>query len=734
MTQSAEVVTTRQRGGMLVLMFTATIFTSALLLFFVQPLYTRMVLPQIGGAAAVWTTAMLFFQTVLIGGYLYAHLMNRYLTVPVQIAVHIGLVLLALTALPLAVPDSWTYDATQPVVTQTLWLYALGVGLPFAVLSANAPLIQSWYRRSGGPSAEDPYFLYAASNLGSLVALLAFPLVAEPLFGVSAISVGWSVGFVILGPMLLLSGLAARGPAGPAQADLHSALPATSGVRPQQLLLWAFLAFLPSSLMLCVTTKISTDLGSFPLIWVIPLALYLLTFVLVFSARSPLTAARLRLVLPVALIALIYFTFKPAGTLTDFGAMLVAFFVIALAAHRILFDARPDARNLTVFYLTMSIGGALGGVFNSIIAPVAFDRLTEYPVTVGLCVLLLLAERSRNLPRELAMGLVLSLVLLLPLLNFVPGLANLTVDQRVAGVMVLLAVAYLAFYRQRWVPVVATICVMGLWGSFGREEAVLYDRSFFGLHIVKDEDDGLRKYSNGTTIHGAQRLSELGQRPLPLYYYHPNGPLAQVLASDRAAGATEIGVIGLGIGAMSCYRRPGQEWHFYEIDQKVVDIALDPDLFSFMDQCGKDLNLHLGDARIVLQGQTDQTYDILVIDAYSSDAIPVHLATLEATQLYMDRLREDGLLLFHISNRFYDLSLPLAGLAQELGLEARIWNREIPDGAVFEEGDVPSAVVALARTPAALGALATDPRWVPLAAPKIPFWTDDHADLLSALR
>jgi hypothetical protein len=276
--------------------------------------------------------------------------------------------------------------------------------------------------------------------------------------------------------------------------------------------------------------------------------------------------------------------------------------------------------------------------------------------------------------------------------------------------------------------------VMGLWGSFGREEAVLYDRSFFGLHIVKDEDDGLRKYSNGTTIHGAQRLSELGQRPLPLYYYHPNGPLAQVLASDRAAGATEIGVIGLGIGAMSCYRRPGQEWHFYEIDQKVVDIALDPDLFSFMDQCGKDLNLHLGDARIVLQGQTDQTYDILVIDAYSSDAIPVHLATLEATQLYMDRLREDGLLLFHISNRFYDLSLPLAGLAQELGLEARIWNREIPDGAVFEEGDVPSAVVALARTPEALGALATDPRWVPLAAPKIPFWTDDHADLLSALR
>ncbi|WP_245990087.1 fused MFS/spermidine synthase [Tabrizicola piscis] len=732
MTQSADMVVSRQRGGLMVLLFTVTIFTSALLLFFVQPLYTRMVLPQIGGAAAVWTTAMLFFQTVLIGGYLYAHLMNRHLPVNLQIVVHIALVLLALTALPLAVPDSWAYDPAQPVVTQTLWLYALGVGLPFAVLSANAPLIQSWYRRSGGPSADDPYFLYAASNLGSLVALLAFPLVAEPLFGVSAISVGWSVGFVILGPMLLLSGLAARGSAMPDLPASPTTLPPTDRITPQQLALWAFLAFLPSSLMLCVTTKISTDLGSFPLVWVIPLALYLLTFVLVFSVKSPLTAGRLQLVLPFALITLIYFTFKPAGTLTGFAAMLVAFFIIALAAHRILFDARPDARHLTVFYLTMSIGGALGGVFNSIVAPIVFDRLTEYPVTVGLCIFLLLAERSRNLPRELAMGLVLSLFLLLPLLDFVPVVRDLTVDQRVIAMLLLLALAYLLLYRQRLVPVMAAISVMGIWGVFGREDAVLYDRSFFGLHIVAD-DEGLRRYSNGTTIHGAQWLNERGQRPTPLYYYHPNGPLAQALATPRAASAKEIGVIGLGIGAMTCYSRPDQDWHFYEIDQKVVDIARDPDLFDFMAQCGQDVQLHLGDARIVLQGQTDQKYDILVIDAYSSDAIPVHLATLEAAQLYMDRLNDGGLLLFHISNRFYDLSLPLSGLAQELGLEARIWNRGSSD-TPFAEGDTASAVVALARSSEALGELATDPRWVPLGAPQIPFWTDDHADLLSALR
>lgn len=732
MTDSAEVIVSRQWRGMLVLLFTATIFTSALLLFFVQPLYTRMVLPQIGGAAAVWTTAMLFFQTVLIGGYLYAHLLDRHLPVKAQIAVHVGLVLLALTALPLAVPGNWSYDPGKPVVTQTLWLYALGVGLPFAVLSANAPLIQSWYRRSGGPSADDPYFLYAASNLGSLVALLAFPLVAEPLFGVTAISDGWSVGFVLLGPMLLLSGLAARGPAISAPRPSIKATPRMAGLRPRQLGLWAFLAFVPSSLMLCVTTRISTDLGSFPLVWVIPLALYLLTFVLVFSTRSPSTSGRLRLVLPFALIGLIYACFLPTGTLAGFAGMLLAFFVVALMAHRLLFEARPDAADLTVFYLTMSIGGALGGVFNSIVAPLAFDRLSEYPVTVALAALFLLSGRSRNLPREMGLGIVLSMILLLPMLDLLPFQAGVSVEWRVAGVLALLAVAYVALYRQRLVTVVAAVCVIGIWGQFGRAAAVLEDRSFFGLHFVKDEAE-LRRYSNGTTIHGAQLLAELGQRPTPLYYYHPNGPLAQVFATEAAAKADAVGVIGLGVGAMSCYRRPGQDWHFYEIDQKVVDIALDPALFDFMTRCGQGVKLHLGDARIVMQGQTNQKFDILVVDAYSSDAIPVHLATVEAVQLYLDRLEEDGILLFHISNRFYDLSLPLAGLAKELGLEARIRVRthdEVQPGT----GDVPSSVVALARTKAALSEIGQDLRWIPLAEPRIPVWTDDHADLLSALR
>jgi hypothetical protein len=730
MSTTAAVAREEQASRLIPVLFTATIFTSALLLFFVQPLFTRMVLPQIGGAAAVWTTAMLFFQTVLIGGYLYAHILTRYVPPLAQVAIHIALLLLALLFLPLAVPDGWQYDPSRPVVTQTLWLYALGVGLPFAVLSATAPLIQSWYRRSGGPSADDPYFLYAASNFGSLVALLAFPLVAEPLFGISAISGAWSVGFIALGPLLLLSGLAARGPTLAAAVD-----PADEGstsLRPATLAYWAFLAFLPSSLMLCVTSKISTDLGSFPLVWVVPLALYLLTFVLVFSARSPLTADRLRRILPIAIAILVYFSLIRTATLTGFVMVLGAFFVASLLAHRLLFDTRPDARHLTVFYLTMSVGGALGGLFNSILAPLVFDRLLEYPVTLALFALFIAARPATNLPREIALGLGLALIALLPLIIESSILEALGGRGRVLMSVSVLLLVYAFFRQMPAVAVSATIAVLAMWTMIGGGNVLLIDRSFFGQHIVTVHSM-YRDYSNGTTVHGAQLLEETGERPTPLTYYHPQGVMAQIVSSERGAKAETIGIVGLGTGALSCYSRPGQDWHYYEIDQKVVDIALDPTLFTFMTDCAKDGKIHLGDARIVLQGQKDLTFDILVIDAYSSDAIPVHLATVEAMQLYLDRLADDGVLVFHISNRFYDLAQPLAAVARELGLEGRV-RRQRPNELEGLVGAFPSEVVVLARTQAALGEPATDTRWLALPEPQIGLWTDDHADILSALR
>jgi len=723
---------------LIAVLFTVTIFTSALLLFFVQPLYTRMILPQIGGAAAVWTTAMLFFQTVLIGGYLYAHLLTRHFKRGKQVALHVAFLILALTALPLAVPDSWQYDPGKPVVIQTLWLYALGVGLPFAVLSANAPLIQAWYRTSGGPSAGDPYFLYGASNLGSLIALLSFPLVAEPIFGVSAISVGWSVGFVILGPMLLVCGLTAVGAAAK-EPNPNLSGSASEGleadnrpVRPLQLGWWSLLAFLPSSLMLSVTSKISTDLGSFPLVWVVPLALYLLTFVLVFSTRTPLTAARLRLIAPAALGLLIYFCLIPTTSLTGFALLLLAFFLISLLAHRLLYDSRPDARHLTVFYLTMSVGGAIGGIFNSIVAPLVFNGLTELPVTVALAALLMLTPSTWTVPRTLALGLLLAMAATVPMLLPLPELGLDAATMKVGLTVGLLVLFLVVFTRLRLAAITAVVVVLGLWTLNTRQELVLQDRSFFGLHLVVDRPE-FRAYSNGTTLHGAQLRDEGGERPTPVLYYHPNGPMAQIVNGSLGERARTVGIVGLGIGALACYARPGQDWHFYEIDQKVVDIALDPTLFTFMSDCGAGASLHLGDARIVLQGQAGLFYDLLVIDAYSSDAIPVHLATVEAIALYLERLQEEGLLVFHISNRYYDLSQPLAAAVQSLGLTARIQVRT-GDHISNTPTDTPSNVVVLARSEADLGDVATDPRWTNLPEPRIQVWTDDHANLLSALR
>jgi hypothetical protein len=713
-------------------LFTLTIFASALLLFFVQPLFTRMVLPQIGGAAAVWTTAMLFFQAVLIAGYLYAHLITRHLAPRHQVALHAVLLLAALAFLPLAVPGGWRYDPAAPVVTQTLWLYALGVGLPFAVLSANAPLIQAWYGRTGGPSSADPYFLYAASNLGSFIALLGFPLAAEPLFGVSAISLGWSGGFVLLAGLLVACGLvAARSRALPEVQAARAEADATPWPR---LALWAFLAFLPSSLMLCVTTKISTDLGSFPLVWVVPLALYLLTFVLVFSAASPLTSARLRWVFPPALAVLAYFSISTADRLGDFALLTAAFFLASLMAHRLLFETRPGRGGLTLFYVVMSVGGALGGLFNSIVAPIAFDRLTEFPVTVVLMGLLLLRPvGGRSAVLQAVLGLALGVLALYVFAGLLPGLGGADRALRSALAVAILLAVLVALPRAGVAgAVLAAVLILPPAFLIGRQEP-LVDRSFFGLHLVRDAG-GLRLYSNGTTVHGAERLERGAGLPQPLYYYHPQGALAQVVERAQAAGAGRFGIVGLGVGALACYARPGEDWHFYEIDQKVVDIALDPTLFTFMTRCAPGAPIHLGDARIVLEQETGPVFDLLVIDAYSSDAIPVHLATQEAVALYLTRLAPDGVLVFHISNRFYDLSRPLARIAAALGLEAR---HRIRQGAEITDApyDVPSSVVVLARSRAALGALAEDPAWKALTpGPEDPLWTDDHANLLSILK
>ncbi|MFQ6552922.1 transporter [Aestuariibius insulae] len=710
--------------------FTATIFLSAGLLFFVQPLFARLVLPEIGGAPAVWTTAMLFFQVTLLLGYVYAHVLTRHVPIRIQPFVHLGIWAVALLFLPLSIHEGWLYDPGRSTVLQTLTLFAFGVGVPFALLSANSPLLQAWYARSGGPRAEDPYFLYGASNIGSLLALLAFPLLAEPLFGMSRIGAAWAIGFIGLGALLAASGgLAATGRRMPSiPAGLSHIM-----ITPRQIGLWLLLSFVPSSLMLAITTKISTDLGAIPLIWVVPLSLYLLSFVIAFRSLSHAVRRGLTAVTLVSLVVLTICAssvFAPSGTVLIAVFLIAAFFCIAVFCHHRLYDSRPSAEDLTVFYVTMSVGGALGGLFNSIIAPSLFDTMLEVPLSIlAAAAAYAIASNGRG-ARSLAIGILIGAVLLAAWVAtvFAFGMPPATAT---AFILIVAASSGLLVFRK---AALAPLAVTGLFFAFESTletgETLFTDRSFFGSHRVGDRD-GLRVYVNGNTIHGMQHTDEIDMRPTPLSYYHPGGPMAQIIQSGRGQASDSVGVLGLGVGSLACYAIPGQSWEFYEIDETVDRVARDPALFGFLSECTPDAPTHLGDARIVLRDQ-ERAYDILYLDAYSSDFVPIHLVTKEAVQLYRDRIAKDGLLVFHISNRYYDLSAPLARIGDALGLQMAI-RRDRPDLTLDEnEGRNPSDVLVMSPDPDWIEALQQTADWTPIKGDGKRIWTDDFANLLSA--
>ena len=400
-------------------------------------------------------------------------------------------------------------------------------------------------------------------------------------------------------------------------------------------------------------------------------------------------------------------------------------------AHSTLFNLRPAKEHLTLFYVTMSVGGALGGVFNSILAPVIFNDIYELRIVVAIAAVLLVVKGPKVQAMDVALGALVGLVALQPITLVQTLFPEIPSGFRALGAGAILFGGYLYLAKRSYAPVIATAVVLGLAAYVASDEVLLRDRSFFGAHKVHDTS-GVRKYVNGTTIHGAQRLADFGNRPNPITYYSLAGPLGQIFNSPRGMQAKTVGIVGLGVGALACYKQPSQVWDFYEIDKTVDDIARNPDFFTFMSTCAGSSPTHLGDARIVLSQQTDKKFDILVIDAYSSDAVPVHLTTLEAMQLYRDRLAPGGLLVFHISNRYFDIEVPLARGAKALGLVARIQDYNAPVLKTFND-DFSSLVVVMAGTDDAMQDLARDARWVPLTDDGGALWTDDYANPLSIL-
>jgi hypothetical protein len=731
--------------------FAGSMLVGAALLFCVEPMVAKMIMPMLGGAPAVWITCMVFFQAALLAGYAYSHATTAWLGARKQALLHLAVIGLPLLVLPIRIGIHAEHGAVDPnhPITFLLWTLVVGVGLPFFVLSTTAPLLQKWFSVVAS-NEKDPYFLYGASNLGSLVALIAYPAIIELHLGLFDQSTAWRWGYCIFAALVALCALTVLRTKTIADdrevAATEMPAPSSSSISLQRRLKWIFLSFVPSSFLLGVTNYITTDVAPVPLFWVIPLALYLATFVLVFAKKPPLPHRWMVRVLPLGITAttLIYLTDGSTPMTFITGLHLVTFFLASMVCHGALANDRPPPEKLTEFYLWVSVGGVLGGIFNGIVAPAIFSTLVEYPLAMVLACLCRTVDDERNDARakQLDIAIPIALGLLMVALLFV-GRAIHT-DRAGAAFKLIVAVPVFINYsflkRPRRFAFGVGACLIG-GSSFGGilGTTVHVERNFFGVVRVTHDDAG--KYvqiAHGTTIHGAQSRDPARRRD-PLVYYSRTGPLGQVFDAFRAKGSSpkEVGVIGLGAGTMAPYRQPNETWTYYEIDPAVISIAENPAYFTYLTDAFPDrdhLHVVLGDARLRMHDAADRRYDLIVVDAFSSDSIPAHLLTREAIALYRSKLADDGFIVVHISNRYLDLEPVFGNLAKDAGMVARIRNDFDVPQAELDAGKTMSQWLVLASDVAHLGTIQTDARWVDARTSAKPVWTDDFSNLLSVYR
>jgi hypothetical protein len=772
-------------------LFSLTIFLSAGLLFLIEPMFAKFVLPSFGGTPAVWTGSMMFFQAALLSSYLYVHATAAKLGARKQAVVHLVVMLLPLLVLPVAVPaQEWAPPAQSNPILWLLGLLLVSVGLPFFAVAATNPLIQRWLSETDHPASKDPYFLYVASNLGSVIGLLGYPLLVEPSLRLVNQGAMWSIGYVVLVVLVFASAVVLwRSPApstttGSSSIEQEEAptgagdlvAPLRGGLTLMRRLRWIGLAFVPSSLMLGVTAFITTDITPVPLLWVIPLSLYLFSFVIVFApaVRMPALIHRGMLAaLPVA-IALVVVTM-----LTDMRnpywllilIHLLGFFVVAMVMHGELARDRPPARHLTEFYLWVAVGGMLGGVFNALIAPVVFNSVVEYPLAIVLAGLLMPGAMLATLLRpqqqsqrqqeeedqqptadssssgggrhSLLGARFLDIALPLALGIVVAALSwgvDVVLDPRwrsvAFGLLIGIGVGlclWFAYSSSRPIRFGLGIAALIVAGTLTAGTTSLYEsRSFFGVYkVIGDEgtEDAYHALVVGDTNHGAQFLGP--QPPEPLAYHDRTGPLGQLFQElPDEATKSPIAVLGLGAGAMSCYTQPGQQMTFYEIDPLVEQMARDPNLFTYLNDCLGDINVVLGDGRLSIEKAEDGSYGLIAGEAFSSDAIPVHLMTREAIDMYLTKLTNHGVMVFDVSNRHLYLEQVLGNLARDRGLICYNQQDAQTAGRPYK---LPSQFAVMARNNEDLGDVVNDPRWRPCQTTSNPedVWTDDFSNILS---
>lgn len=722
---------TANRGALrqtfLLALFSFSLFLSAAAMFMVQPMLGKMLLPRVGGTPTGWITAVAFFQIMLLLGYLFAHGMARF-TARTHGLGYLALLIAGAAALPLSLPAE--IDAAQMNAGGVFMLLLAAAGLPFIALSATAATLQRLFLTTGHAQAQDPYFLYAASNLGSFVGLLLYPLLVEPF---STLDTQLQVWFYAYGMLVLCAaGCLATG-----LKYAQTAKPAALALPPtKDLLRWGFLAFIPSALLLAVTTHIVTDVISAPLVWVLPLALYLLTFVMAFSRHRNISPALTAKIAP----AVIAFAFAHtlmmgsslSASLAIMGLHLAGFGVVALMCHQRLAAARPDAAQLTAFYLMIAFGGALGGVLNAFAAPLLLETLVEYPA------LLLAAAFAVPSFRGIFSGRKTRFSLLAILAGTVTCLL-LTQNPQAPSTTAALFLAMISFAATFPRVLIVLALVFSVTGTklYAQDKLLLSKRNFFGVLKVSEREvqnaDGsaylIRDFMHGTTLHGYQVVSPENLRTEPTAYFHKGSPISETL---RFFAPQNVAVVGLGAGTLACHTAPDRHFSFFEIDPAVIRIAQDH--FTFLKDCPGAVphRLIAGDGRLALAAEQTALYDIIILDAFSSDTIPPHLITVEAVQMYLSRLNAGGILAFNISSRYFDMVPVLAAAAENTGLFA-LYKHNLPDKA---QGSIPQSSQWLIMGPdrAALSSFADAHAWSPVTSGSTSAWHDNYSNILGVLR
>ncbi|MEV0668229.1 spermidine synthase [Actinomadura luteofluorescens] len=728
----------RWRLPALVGLYTLSSLVGAALLFVVQPMVTKMILPAYGGSPMVWNTAVLFFQGTLLIGYGYAHFAQR-LGARKQPILHAVLILLPIPLLPIAAPEWVGAPVSAPPALWLLLVLTVMVGAPFTAVAATSPLIQRWYSWSELPRSGDPYFLYAAGNTGSLLALLSYPLFIEPAAEVSGQATWWATGYGVFVTLMAACAVVVRRAARPGAAGVPETGPAEEATAQdageerigwRRRGRWLFLAFVPSSLMLGVTAHMSTDIAPVPLMWVIPLALYLVTFIVAFALRTHRRLPAAVVVSAVAAVVLPWtlirggLGYAPAAIALD----LVLLALAGLTCHGLLAADRPSPRRLTEFFFVTSVGGALGGLFNGIVAPLVFTWTAELPVVVASLGLLPLAARwpERRIPGP-ALTRRVFLVTAPPtalLLCFMD-----TTALRCAGFALAASWTLLIARRPRVLAAVAALAVLA---PFAVKQAHNTDRerTFFGQYQVR-LDRERATFVHGTTVHGFQ-LRAPGQSMTPVSYYARRGPIGDVFAAYGARPQSgRVAVVGLGAGGLAAYGRAGQQMDFFEIDPAVVRIARDPRYFTYLRDCPCRARTIVGDGRLELQSTPDRSYGMILLDAFSSDAVPTHLLTRQAIGLYARKLAPGGVLVFNVSNRNLELAPMLGATGRAAGMATLTASDTAPKG---DRLSFSSEWVAMARSADDLRPLAArSARWHRIRDVG-PVWTDAHSALFELLK